>query len=95
MGLLLVAGFALVAVLLAACGGQSGVGSTEPNVVAPCVVGGCSSQLCASEPLASHCEWLPEYACYRTARCEPQSDGSCGWTQTPELVACIAAARGG
>jgi hypothetical protein len=35
---------------------------------AGCVVGGCSGQLCADEPLASTCEWRPSYACHRDAR---------------------------
>jgi hypothetical protein len=40
--------------------------------------------------MASTCEWLPEYACYKTATCEKQADGKCGWTQTPTLTACLA-----
>jgi hypothetical protein len=68
-------------------------GSQQALVVAPCRVGGCSSQLCATEELVSTCEWRPEYACYRDARCEPQPGGACGWTQTPELLACLEAAR--
>jgi hypothetical protein len=56
-----------------------------------CVVGGCSKQLCTegSTPVGSTCEWLEEYACYRDAACERQSDGKCGWTQTPDLSACL------
>lgn len=59
-----------------------------------CVIGGCSAQLCADEPLASDCAWLPEFACYRApdARCERQPSGACGWTPTPALEACLAAA---
>ncbi|MBN1610840.1 MAG: hypothetical protein JW940_29685 [Polyangiaceae bacterium] len=62
-----------------------------------CIVGGCSSQLCVGkgEDLVTDCEWLEEYACYRTARCEVQDNGRCGWTQTQELQSCIAAARQG
>lgn len=56
---------------------------------------GCSGQLCADMPLASTCEFRPEYACYASAACERQSDGSCGWTATPALTACITAARDG
>jgi hypothetical protein len=33
----------------------------------------------------------PEYACYRSATCAPQASGACGFTETPELAACIAA----
>ena len=56
-----------------------------------CVVGGCSGQFCAEEPLASTCEWLPYYACFREARCGRFGPaGSCGWERTPELAACLA-----
>lgn len=62
--------------------------------VSPCHVGGCSAQVCTDRnDLATICLWLPEFACYRSAVCEWQSNGECGWTQTPELVACIDAAR--
>ena len=58
----------------------------------PCFVGGCSSQLCSDrDDLVSTCEWRDEYACYRTATCERQADGACGWTQTPALLACLEA----
>jgi hypothetical protein len=60
-----------------------------------CMRTGCSGQLCADMPLASTCEFLPEYACYASATCERQSDGRCGWTMTPALTACLAAARDG
>lgn len=70
-----------------------GVGrATDP---ASCQVGGCSGQLCFApgNDLASTCEWRNEYACYRTARCERQAGGACGWTSTPELQQCLEAAR--
>jgi hypothetical protein len=55
-----------------------------------CVVSGCSGQICAEEPMASTCEWLPQYACYRDARCGRFGpDGSCAWQPTPELAACL------
>ena len=65
--------------------------SNEFEVVgATCVVGGCSGQLCADEPLASTCEWRPHYACYRDAHCGRFGPaGSCGWEQTAELAACL------
>ncbi len=54
-----------------------------------CYVGGCSSQLCTSEPdMASTCEYREEYACYQTATCEVQATGECGWTETEELKSC-------
>jgi hypothetical protein len=69
---------------------------TEPGITGGCVVGGCSSQLCvdASEgDIVSTCEWHEEYACYRNATCERQTDGRCGWTMTPELATCIETAN--
>jgi uncharacterized protein DUF6748 len=59
-------------------------------VAAQCFVGGCSSQICSDqEGVISTCEARPEYACYKTATCERQADGQCGWTATPELDACL------
>jgi hypothetical protein len=59
---------------------------------AACAPSGCSGQVCveAGVEAVTTCEWRPEYACYREAECARQADGSCGWTQTPELQACLA-----
>lgn len=57
-----------------------------------CQPGGCSGQLCVSvydEPMATTCEYRAEYACYQKSKCEKQADGKCGWTETPELQACL------
>lgn len=55
-----------------------------------CYVGGCSSQICSDSPdVVSTCEFRAEYACYRTAKCERQASGECGWTDTAELRMCI------
>lgn len=51
---------------------------------------GCSGQLCALSPVDTTCEWQPEYACYQTASCKRQADAQCGWTETPELLECLA-----
>jgi eight-cysteine-cluster-containing protein len=56
-----------------------------------CIIGGCSGELCADQPLASVCLWREVYVCYKTALCGRQPDGTCGWNPTPELTACIAA----
>lgn len=57
-----------------------------------CYVGGCSGTVCSDQPGAvSTCEYRPEYACYRTAVCERQASGQCGWTETEELTACLGA----
>lgn len=83
------------------------VGRTGPNCefvcptprdggAAPCFRGGCSNQLCSSQPgLGSTCEWRPEYACYQQAACERQADGACGFTPSPALSACLAGAADG
>jgi hypothetical protein len=71
--------------------------STTP-IVSPkpitkkCIIGGCSSQLCtdsAKGPMMSTCEYREEYACYKSAVCEVQATGECGWRQTPALSACL------
>jgi hypothetical protein len=55
-----------------------------------CFVGGCSGQICSDEPnVVSTCEFRAEYACYRTAKCERQTNGECGWTESSELKMCL------
>ena len=90
----------ICSLLLAACGSKSkpapsNGGSDVGSGSAPagdCIKTGCSGTICA-EPgndMMSTCEFKNEYACYRTAACERQADGKCGWTQTDALKACIA-----
>ena len=56
-----------------------------------CYVGGCSGQICSDNPNAvSTCEFRAEYACYKSAKCERQPTGQCGWTETNELRSCLA-----
>ncbi len=55
----------------------------------PCMKTGCSGQICADEEVITTCEYRTEYACYKNARCERQSNGNCGFTQTPELTSCL------
>jgi hypothetical protein len=55
----------------------------------PCMKTGCSSQVCSDESVITTCEWRPEYACYQKAKCERQANGKCGFTRTPELIACL------
>lgn len=69
---------------------------TPTSVAVQCVTGGCSGDLCLSEQekgIVSACIYKPEFACYKKARCEVQQSGACGWTQTPELAACITQAK--
>ena len=68
----------------------------RPSVTEPCRVSGCSGQLCLGPNDGdgiTTCIFRPEYACYRSASCEPQASGACGWTPTAELKACLAAAQ--
>ncbi|MBY0309978.1 META domain-containing protein [Patescibacteria group bacterium] len=79
----------------------------EPVPVAPapptplppvqgCFVGGCSREVCGSEPeVVTNCMYKEEYACYQTAVCERQASGVCGWTETPGLVSCLSAVADG
>ncbi len=69
----------------------------RPAASAPCHYDGCASQLClgpdSTEPVVTTCIALPEYACLRLTTCEPQADGVCGLTQSPEYTSCVEAAR--
>lgn len=58
--------------------------------LALCRATGCSAQVCSDRDVVTTCEYLAEYACYKTATCERQSDGTCGWTPTSVLLSCIA-----
>ncbi len=60
-------------------------------VLGKCYVGGCGGEVCSDTPgIISACMYREIHACYQGAACERQSDGKCGWTQTPEFKACIA-----
>lgn len=64
--------------------------TTTPPVSGECFAGGCSGQICSDDPNAiSTCEYKAAYACYRSAKCERQQNGQCGWTDTPELRSCL------
>ncbi len=55
-----------------------------------CHIGGCSSEICSDKAdMVSSCIYKSEYSCYKMATCAKQKDGQCGWTQTPELTACL------
>lgn len=57
-----------------------------------CRVSGCGGEICqdaSEEPAVSICIYKNEFACYKTAKCERQTDGKCGWTQTSELKTCL------
>lgn len=54
-----------------------------------CMVSGCNGEICAEQEFVSICEARPEHACYKTARCERQANGRCGWTMTEGLNSCL------
>lgn len=57
-----------------------------------CQISGCSGELCLESGnggVASVCLYKKEYVCYKTAKCEKQTTGKCGWTKTPELIGCL------
>ena len=62
---------------------------TCPETPTTCVRTGCSGTICASESKATTCEWSDYYQCYNLAVCGV-TNGSCGWIQTPDFVACLA-----
>src|SRR6185503_1454534 len=66
----------------------SGGGSAD-NQNKPCFKTGCSGQVCADEEVITTCEFRAEYECYKTAKCERQANGKCGFTETPELRRCL------
>jgi eight-cysteine-cluster-containing protein len=72
--------------------GGAAVQRRSARVVEPCLVSGCSGQICARQALFSTCEWRPEYACFANATCGPQPGGECGWAMTDALRACLEAA---
>jgi hypothetical protein len=87
----------LAALFLTACGGQTG--STDASVDAgprACVRTGCGhmefGRLCLEEgaPHNDTCDGRWTDFCYNGARCERQTDGQCGWTDSEELRACLA-----
>ncbi len=56
-----------------------------------CVVTGCSGHVCFPHHVATTCEWLPHYACFRDAHCGAFGpEGSCAWAPTLELRTCLA-----
>jgi hypothetical protein len=80
---------------LAACGSSKSKPSQPsppPPVAGACIKTGCSATVCAEpgQEQITTCEYKAEYGCYKSAVCERQPNGSCGWTQSAELTACLA-----
>ena len=82
----------VLAGLLSLTGCSDDLGERQAEALDGCKIGGCSSQYCmeSGADWASSCEWLNEYACYRSATCERQTNGKCEWRATEELVTCLA-----
>ncbi len=84
---------AMVCTALTSCGrtGQRGTDTgKELREFGFCYIGGCSSELCTNtEGAASICIYNRQYDCYRTAICERQLSGECGWRMTEELQKCL------
>ncbi|MDY0001297.1 MAG: proprotein convertase P-domain-containing protein [Polyangia bacterium] len=60
-----------------------------------CYVGGCSGEVCsAEEGVITTCIYQPWYSCFQSASCAVQTNGTCGWTETPELLECLQASGG-
>ncbi|MCA9555548.1 MAG: proprotein convertase P-domain-containing protein [Myxococcales bacterium] len=57
---------------------------------AECQRSGCAGQACGNSPgMITTCDARPEYACYGNTACEVQATGHCGFTETPQLAACL------
>lgn len=67
--------------------------SSGPRVSGGCVISGCSAQICGEEEMVSTCEYREAYACYKTAKCERQATGKCGWSETAQLRQCLSVAN--
>lgn len=67
--------------------------TTSPSLNQDCKVTGCNSEICAeadkADDIITDCQWKEEYACYKNARCERQSDGTCAWTKDEALTKCL------
>lgn len=83
--------FALVIVVYSTNAVKSDLNNA--NTPKQCVVTGCSGQICSDQYQVTDCAYREEYACYKSATCEPQSNGECGWTQTDELTQCILSSK--
>ena len=68
-------------------------GGGQPPAARRCFKTGCSSEVCADRNVITTCIFRPEFACYQKAICARQANGECGFTQTPELAACLRRAR--
>jgi hypothetical protein len=72
-------------------GGGTGTG-TDPRGgtgTGQCIKTGSFGEMCSDREQMTPNMWLNVYACYWSSKCERQSNGQCGWTQTNELNLCV------
>jgi hypothetical protein len=62
---------------------------SRPSRPKLCQIGGCGGEICSENPMFSLCLYKPQHDCYKATLCEPQLEGGCGWTMTPELQSCL------
>lgn len=66
---------------------------TTTNPTGKCIISGCNGEVCTEEGKQSGaitvCVWEEKYSCYKDLKCERQTNGRCGFTQTPEFKSCI------
>ncbi len=77
----------------ASCGWEVLSCPAEAGGAKACAPTGCSGTVCAEvgAEIVTTCEYRPEYDCYKSAKCERQGGGSCGWTPSDALQACLGA----
>jgi hypothetical protein len=63
--------------------------SRAPGAYDGCVITGCSSHVCASEDVATTCEFREAYACYSQVGVCERRNNTCGWRQTQALNSCV------
>lgn len=66
---------------------------SAPVAKGSCKISGCSGEICSDQEMVSACIYKDEFACYKSATCEKQNDGRCGWTETLSLTSCVANAK--
>jgi len=78
------------------CGNGWCSGTCLPVKDNSCIKTGCSSQICALEPVMTTCEYLPWYACLAQSECGPFGpNGECAWKQTQAYLDCLGNSGGG
>lgn len=69
--------------------------ASSTSGLSACRPTGCSGEICSDEDVISACVYKPEFACFKEAKCERQTGGECGWTETVALKSCLNSKIGG